>query len=200
MTTTTTETNPRFDSAARTDRDAFAHRYIPENSSWTKYLPPDEPSENSTKLPDHPPELSESLRALLASGKEQVFEDGIESEFSKALIAFIKKYGYDALAELAYFIVYEKVSTEVAAEALRWLGLMSHPLSYHWRLWLLERSLSSRSARVRDGASLGLAFLDNPDAIPYLRQAIEREPIAELRGDMQQVLAQLESVQLCHSS
>src|SRR5882724_2106411 len=200
MTTTTTETNPRFDSSARTDRDAFAHRYIPESSSWTKPFPPDEPSENATGLHDRPPELVESFRCLLISGRDEIFEDGMESEFSKNLTDLIKKYGNDALAELAYFIVYEKVSAEVTGEALRWLGLMDHPLSYHWRLWLLERSLSSRSARIRDGAVLGLAFLDDPDAIPYVRQAADREPVKELRSDMEQVLVQLESGLRGHSS
>jgi hypothetical protein len=61
MTATTTETNPRFDSGARTDRDAFAHRYKPENASWTTPLPPDEPSENATRFHDRPPELTEVL-------------------------------------------------------------------------------------------------------------------------------------------
>jgi hypothetical protein len=171
-----------------------------ESSSWTKHLLLDEPSENATGLRDRPPELAESFRCLLTSGKGEIFEDGIESEFSKSLIDLIKKYGDDALAELAYFIVYEKASAEVTGEALRWLGLMDHPLSYHWRLWLLERSLSSRSARIRDGAVLGLAFLDDPEAIPYLRQAVDREPVKELRADMEQVLAQLESSLRCHSS
>jgi hypothetical protein len=151
-------------------------------------------------LHDRPPELVESFRCLLISGRDEIFEDGMESEFSKNLIDLIKRYGNDALAELAYFIVYEKVSTEVTGEALRWLGLMDHPLSYHWRLWLLERSLSSRSARIRDGAVLGLAFLDDPDAIPYVRQAADREPVKELRSDMEQVLVQLESGLRCHSS
>jgi hypothetical protein len=171
-----------------------------EKSSWTKPPQPEELSENATGLHDRPPELAEGLRAILASGKEQVFEDGMESDFSKALIALIRTYGNDTLAEFAYFIVYEKVNAEVASEALRWLGLMNHPLSYSWRLWLLERSLGSSSARIRDGAALGLAFLDDPAAIPHIKLAIQREPVAELRQDLGQVLAQLESSDRCHSS
>jgi hypothetical protein len=171
-----------------------------ETSSWTNNSLLEEASENVTRLHDRPPELAENFRCLFISAKDEIFEDGMESEFSKGLTALIRKYGNDALAELAYFIVYEKASPEVTGEALRWLGLMDHPLSYHWRLWLLERSLSSRSARIRDGAVLGLAFLDDPDAVPYLRQAVDREPVKELRADMEQVLAQLESGLRCHSS
>ena len=200
MSTATVDADFASYSNAHTDPKVFIPRRIQEKSSWTKQFLADEAYENATGLHDRPPEIAESFRCLLMSGKNEIFEDGMESEFSRGLMDFIKKYGNDALAELAYFIVYEKVSMEVAAEALRWLGLMNHPLSYHSRLWLLERSLRSRFARVRDGAALGLAFLDDPHAIPYLRQAIAREPIAELRGDMQQVLAQLESVRLCHSS
>lgn len=200
MSTATVDTDFALYSHARTDPEGFVPRRMREDSSWTKYSIPDEPSENATRVHDRPPELTESFRALLMAGKDQIFEDGIESEFSKDLIRLIKKYGNDALAELAYFIVYEKASAEVTAEALRWLGLMDHLPSYHWRLWLLERSICSRSARIRDGAALGLAFLDDPDAIPYLRQAVDREPVKELRADMQQVLTQLESGLQCHSS
>jgi hypothetical protein len=124
----------------------------------------------------------------------------MESTFAKGLIKLIKQYGNDAIAELAYFIVDEKASADVTAEALRWLGLMNHPPSYRWRLWLLERSLGSRSSRIRDGAVLGLAFLDDAAAMPYLRQVIDREPVKELRADMEQVLTQLESGLRCHSS
>jgi HEAT repeat protein len=200
MSTMTVDIDSPLYSDARTDPKVFVPHRIWENSSWTKSLLPEEPSENATGLHDRPPELAESFRYLLMSAKYELFEDGIESEFSKGLMALIKKYENDALAELAYFIVYEKVSTEVAAEALRWLGLMDHLLSYHWRLWLLERSLNSRSARIRDGAVLGLSFLDDPDAIPYLRQAVDREPVKELRADMEQVIVQLESGLQCHSS
>jgi hypothetical protein len=200
MSTATGDTDPSLYSDARTDPQVFIPLRTRENSSWTKTLLEEESSENATGLHDRPPELAESFRCLLMLAKDEIFEDGIENEFSKGFMALIKKYGNDALAELAYFIVYEKVSAEVAAEALRWLGLMDHLLSYHWRLWLLERSLNSRSARIRDGAVLGLSFLDDPDAIPYLRQAADREPVKELRSDMEQVLVQLESGLRCHSS
>jgi hypothetical protein len=52
---------------------------------------------------------------------------------------------------------------------------------------------------VRDGATLGLASLNDPQAITPLKQAIEREQIGELREDMQQVLDQLENICPGHS-
>ena len=175
-------------------------RMIPLASSWTKDPQTGEGWESSTAWHPRPAELGEELQALFDAGKEEVFEDGMESEFSAGLVALISRYRNDALAELAYFIVYEKVNAEVASEALRWLGLINHPSSYQWRLWLLERSLRCSSARVRDGASLGIAFLGDSDAIPYIKHAIQQEPVKELREDMQQVLLQLESSHRCRTS
>lgn len=89
--------------------------------------------------------------------------------------------------------MYERVAPEVGGEALRWLGRIDHAESYEYRRWLLERSLSLSSTRVRDGAILGLASMDDKHAIPYLKRAIEEEQCSELKADMESVLEQLES-------
>ena len=136
--------------------------------------------------------ISSEIEALFIAGKEEYFEDGFESDFSRGLISCVQKYGVDAIEAITCFIVYEKVSPEVASEALRWLGEINHPDSYKFRLWLLEHCLSCSSSRVRDGAILGLSYLNNPHAITYLERAIEKEKIIELREDMKQVLAQHE--------
>ncbi|MGB0383434.1 MAG: HEAT repeat domain-containing protein [Ardenticatenaceae bacterium] len=135
--------------------------------------------------------LSKRIRALFAAAKEEVFEDGYESQFSRQLISLVERYGEQAIEPIIRLIVNEQVNPEVAAEALRWLGEIEEPLSRSSRRWLLERTLYSSSSRVRDGAILGLASLDDPHAIPYLRQAIEQESCPELREDMEQVLEQL---------
>jgi HEAT repeat protein len=137
--------------------------------------------------------LGEIIKALFREAKEVAFEDGMETEFSKELIRLVKRHGKSAMEVITALLVNENVDAEVASEALRWLGRMDHPPSYRDRLWLLERSLFSSSALIRDGAALGLASLDNPHAIPYLRQAIEQEKYASLREDLEQVLEQLES-------
>lgn len=77
---------------------------------------------------------------------------------------------------------------------------MDHAPSYRFRLWLLERSLNCSQARIRDGAILGLSYLNDPHAISYLKLAIGLEKCTELREDMEQVLEQLESINQCHSS
>lgn len=135
--------------------------------------------------------LSKRMRALFTAAKEEVFQDGYESEFSKELISLVSRYGEQAMEPIIRLIVNEQVNPEVAAEALRWLGEIEEPLSRSSRRWLFERSLYSSSSRVRDGAILALASLDDPHAIPYLRRAIEQESCPELREDMEQVLEQL---------
>jgi hypothetical protein len=150
--------------------------------------------ESSTIRQNSSNELSEEIYNLFKASEEQNFEDGMETEFSKKLILLIKKYANEAIDIIAGLILYEGVNAEVASEALRWLGNIDHAPSYRFRLWLLERSLRCPKARIRDGAILGLSFLNDPNAISYLKSAIEQEKCTGLRQDMEQVLAQLESI------
>jgi hypothetical protein len=148
--------------------------------------------ENSTAQQERPEAVDQEITNMFDAAKEQDLEDGMESEFSTSLLSLVRKYGNAAMEVVAGLIIYERVNAEVASEALRWLGHMADPTSYHFRRWLLERSLRCSSAMVRDGAALGLASMDDPHAIPYLKQAILREDYTELSEDMRQVLAQLE--------
>jgi HEAT repeat protein len=185
---------------ARTDPELKRPRPKPVPPPWTDYLQQDIRLENATTQQEVYEDLDQQIIALFEAAREQNFEDGMESEFSKELIDVVKMHRVEAIEALASLLIEEKVNLEVASEALRWLGHMDHPASYRHRLWLLERSLRCSSPRVRDGATLGLAFLDDPQAIPYLKQAIQREQVYELRADMEQALAQLESTHRCHFS
>ena len=77
-------------------------------------------------------------------------------------------------------------------EALRRLGSIDHPQTQSSRLELLEQCLESPCVDVRDGDVVGIAFLDHPHAIPFLKQSIQQEKHAGVRADMQQVIEQLE--------
>jgi len=136
------------------------------------------------------------FRSLFAAGKEEVFRDGVETAFSRGLIARIEKFGNIAIIILTDLIVGEQVHPEVAGEALRWIGRIDNPPTYNDRRQLLEYSLSSPSPTIRDGALLGLASLDDPVSIPVLEKAVEQERIKELRQDMQQALKQLTETRL----
>ena len=136
--------------------------------------------------------LSTELETLFASGKDCLFEDGVGTEFSRELSYLVWRYGETAVDLIADLIVNEKIDAEVASEALRWLGRVDHAPTCQRRLWLLEKALFSSSPKIRDGAGLGIASMDDPHAIPYIKQAIEKESIQDLRQDLEQVLEQLE--------
>jgi len=164
-----------------------------DTTNWTVAQQEADLPENSTVYQPQPQSLCVKMAALFATAKDEYFEDGMESEFSRGLIRLIGEYGEKAVLELAFLIPHNQVNAEIASEALRWLGHMDDARSYQRRLWLLERSLFTTSARIRDGATLGLASLDDPHAVQYLQRAIAQESYPELRNDIEQVLAQLES-------
>jgi len=138
-------------------------------------------------------DIEEKIRTLGQAAKDEIFEDGMENTFIEGLASLVHEHGDDAIAALSNYIRYVESNEEVTSEALRWLGRLSHPTSHDIRLRLLEDCLSEDLVRIRDAATVGLATLDDSHAIPYLKQAIEREKYSELREDMEQVLDQLES-------
>ena len=137
--------------------------------------------------------VEDTIDRLFESARELYFEDGMETDFSRELVSLVKRYGNLAMSEISYLITYGRVDEEVASEALRWLARIDSASTYGWRLRVLEKSLSSKSPVVRDGAGLGLACMGNAHAIQYIRKAIEQETITELRYDLQGALEELEA-------
>ena len=136
--------------------------------------------------------VEDTTDRLFESARELYFEDGMETGFSRELVSLVKKYGNLAMAEISYLITCGRVDEEVASEALHWLARIDDASTYGWRLWVLEKSLSSKSPVVRDGAALGLVSMGDAHAIQYMRKAIEQETITELRYDLQGALKELE--------
>jgi hypothetical protein len=151
-----------------------------------------ENAESSTSASAIPAFLAKQANLIFTEAKEEIFEDGMESYFSVNLSEFIKAYGHSAMEAIISIVLSNQSNMEVVSEALRVIGRLNHQLTYRERLWLLERCLYSDSAKIKDGAVLGLAFMDDPMAIHPLKSAIEREKLSDLRHDMEQVLAQLE--------
>lgn len=135
--------------------------------------------------------LREQVLQLLKSGRDETFEDGIMTTFSRSLVKLVRQTGEPVVYAFALAIDTDKGDHEVIAEALRWLGKMTHQSTKDARLWLLEHFLFSDVPQIRDGATLGLSFMNDPSALEYLRDAVNRERVEELREDMAQVLEQL---------
>jgi hypothetical protein len=133
----------------------------------------------------------QKFKLVMQRGKEEQFEDGMESRLSKDLEILVKGFGPDSKDILSRLLEDESISSLVWAEAMRWIGRAEEFMSRSSRLSLLKQALSSDSFVVRDGAALGLASMDDPDAIPFLERAVASETVNELRADMRQVLEQL---------
>jgi len=132
--------------------------------------------------------LDEASRLFINAGEEH-FEDGMESRFTRGLDLLVARFGSAAFIPLDSLI--RNGNTAVAGEALRWVGRVEHEESYKVRLDMLTDNLSHEDAGVRDAASLGIASIDDPVAIPKLKEAIKKEQCEELQRNMSLVLEQL---------
>ncbi|MCG3117207.1 MAG: HEAT repeat domain-containing protein [Candidatus Manganitrophus sp. SA1] len=150
-------------------------------------------------IEDDTPDVYQITKSLCEAAKEETFESGVESNFSRELLSLIREYGNIAIEVLANLIGTNRIDEEVASEVLLSLGQSHHSATYSFRLWLLEKSLTLPSLMIRDGAVLGLAYMDDPHSIPYLKTAIEREECEEVRKVMKKVLIQLEKTRLASS-
>jgi hypothetical protein len=163
----------------------------PDENLWSQYATFRD--DNSTALRTSSENVSSQLHELFSAAKEEVFESGMETSFSRKLLDLINQYNVAAMNAITDFILSGTMNAEIAAETLRWLGLMESDVCYGQRRWLLARCLRHSSERVRDAASLGLSYIDDSWAIPYLENAIRDEQIPELKHDMEQVLDQLKN-------
>jgi competence CoiA-like predicted nuclease len=147
--------------------------------------------QTSTVEYEHPT-IEKQLEKLFEAAKDEIFETGTESVFAKKLLFAINWGGDVALDIITERILSESINSEIAWEALRWIGKYENPQTHLSRRRLLERCLLvSYSIAVKDGAILGLAFMDDPEAIPTLEKAREQETNLEFRRDIEQVLEQL---------
>jgi hypothetical protein len=129
---------------------------------------------------------------LFCSAAHEGFENGMEGELRAALNAKLQEHGIQTIRAIIRIILDGQMKPSVITEVLQWLGIVNHPESYEMRLWLLEKQLKNPSRWIRDGAALGLLSMKSPNAIPYLRDAIAQENIADLREDMEDILHRLE--------
>lgn len=121
------------------------------------------------------------------------FNDDFDSyQYESKLTRIIADYDSLAIMVFSTLLDTQRIKFLQAIELLRFIGKINHPPTYLHRTWLLEKNLFAMSKYVRDGASLGLLYLENPSTIKPLKEAIDREPTKQLRENMIQVLGELE--------
>jgi len=137
------------------------------------------------------PVLVEEMRQMFERGASEFFEDGMDSNFARELLLSVIEHGNAAIAAIAEYVFSSTANSEVGSEALRRLADVEDRRILASRWALLERSLRHKSSRVRDGAILGFATLDDHRALELLKSVETGEPVPELRKLIQKVIEQL---------
>lgn len=150
-----------------------------------------EVAESGTAVVDSDPELVNQVRELFEQGASEFFEDGVHSEFSRSLLLTLAEHGRAAFMAISEYLFSADAKPDIVSEALRWLADFRDPATLVDRWSILQRTLRDRSPRVRDGAILGFAALDDPRSRRLLLEARHVEQIAELQRLIDQVIEQL---------
>lgn len=153
-----------------------------------------EVAENATSRSSVPDDSSrQAILEVLSCQPPEELQDGMTVELGMKLAACIRDFGDACLADLAVIALKGQADPDALSHALRWVGRLPDPASFHGRGSLLIRALDAPSAVVRDGAGLGLVELGLPAAVPALTAAISRESHSLLRQDLEQARAYLSS-------
>jgi hypothetical protein len=156
-------------------------------------MPVDDGSQIAPQYSSLVPLLTQAFR----EAEYQEFEDGMDSEFSTELNSLVQGHGELAVRAIDDIIRSGNFGAGVIAEALKQIGAIFHEPTREARLALLLRQLKDDDPRVRDGASLGIADIDDPNAINDVREALTRERYPLLSTNLQLVLDQLIATQRC---
>jgi hypothetical protein len=148
-------------------------------------------AESSTQIREMTPEIKVRLDAILDAARRDIIEDGMYNAINERLPGLIARDFKAVIPALMSVIEGGRTTPIIAAEVLKELGRLRNDASHASRLWVLERALNQPSPYIRDGAGLGLAALGDPNAIPYLRRAVENDPNAQTRADLQLVIDEL---------
>lgn len=140
------------------------------------------------------------LQAVLDLGAGEVFEDGMETEFSEELIEYLEAGRSSAVHALRRLLGQGYAGQEVGGEALRWLGCINQPATRNVRRLALEHYLQSDSAYLRDGAAIGLSEMDDPAALPAIGVAVSKGTSPLTLKRLRQLQEQLEATRSCHTS
>jgi hypothetical protein len=149
-------------------------------------------AQSSTAVKEVNPILRKKVRELFDEGAQEFFQDGMESNFSTSLMQMLAHEGTDAVRAIAEYLFCGNANADVASEALRSLAEVEDESTLAARWQILKHFLKDKSPLVRDGAILGFANLNDPNAMKVLSEAHAMEPIAELQKLIEQVIRQLE--------
>ena len=106
---------------------------------------------------------------------------------------FLNAVGEEAIITLSNTFKRKRHDDFLISKILCFLGKIDNKIALDTRFRLLVEMLNSGLVLIRDGALLGLSYLDDIKSIPYIKTAIKNENIQILRTDMKELLLQLEN-------
>jgi hypothetical protein len=133
------------------------------------------------------PEVKARLDSILDRVRGEIIEDGMTNTIALKLPQLVADHYRSVLPAIAALTDGRRTSATVTAELLKEVGRLRNAASHLDRRWLLEHALWSPNPAARDGAAVGLAWLQDPGAAPSVRIAAEREQIPQLRADLEEV-------------
>jgi hypothetical protein len=139
-------------------------------------------------------DLSKIIRIIFEVGKNEQFEDGMKSKFSFAIENIIRNYQDHAIEMLSEFLTSNKIDSDLLCETLRTLGNLHDDETELIRFQILIPFLSHASPFIRDCTGLALYDLESPNAIPYIRKAIDKEPYQSLKMDFNKIINELQEI------
>ena len=131
------------------------------------------------------------LRRALNLVQDDVFEDGVENEVSRAVPRLVACFGSAAVEATARLYLDRLLAPDIMSEVLRWLGHVEDEASSEACFWFLIYCLRDSDPRVRSAAALGLASLEDARAVPYLQREAQVERIGLLRSRLEKVADEL---------
>jgi len=152
-------------------------------------------AESGTAISRYDRELFVQIKELFERNTGEFFHDGMHSAFSRRLLVTLALHGRSALQAIADYLFSGETDPDVVSEALRWLADFRDPSTFAQRWAILQHTLRDPSPRVRDGAILGFAALDDPRAKPILAESRAVEHIAELQRLIDRVIQQLDATE-----
>jgi hypothetical protein len=135
-------------------------------------------------------QLEYAIKSVFNIDPMPEFEGGVNNAFSDGIEHVVRKYGNEGVEELRkVFCSTQNISC--VGEALRKFGLIENETTMDERFRTLVALLKHWSPVVRDAATIGLAYLDDPRAIAPIEEAIQTERVPVLRREMEAAREQL---------
>lgn len=136
--------------------------------------------------------LVRGFSLFVHEAQNEIFADGMDSKLAGHIQDSIMKHSATAVAAWDRTLRKTNNAFETGEEILRQLGMLRHSPSHGPRLRVLTDCLNSPDPRIRDAAGIGLSFLDDPAALPKLKDACSREQELWVRQNLELVVEQLE--------